>query len=87
MLRCMHRTNIYLDDEQCEKLDRIAEDEGRSRSEVIRELITRGLGGDDGDLEEDLAAIGSSFGSAEDIEVATRAGDERSEHLDSVWQG
>lgn len=82
----MHRTNIYLDDEQCEMLDRVAGEEGRSRSEVIRDLIERGLGGNDDDLEEDLMAIEQSFAVLQDSEAIARGRDDRSEHLDRIWQ-
>lgn len=84
-MRCMHRTNIYLDDEQCEMLDRLAGEEGRSRSEVIRALIERGLGGNDDDLEEDLLAIDQSFAVLQHSEAFVRGHDERSEHLDRIW--
>lgn len=84
-MRCMHRTNIYLDDEQCEMLDRFAGEEGRSRSEVIRSLIERGLGGADDDLEEDVLAIEQSFGVLQDVEPIARGGDDRSEYLDRFW--
>jgi predicted DNA-binding protein len=81
----MHRTNIYLDDEQCEMLDRVAGAEGRSRSEVIRSLIERAFGGADDDLEEDLRAIEDSFGVLQDGEPIARGRDRRSEHLDRLW--
>ena len=81
----MHRTNIYLDDEQCDMLDRVAAEEGRSRSDVIRALITRGLGGGDADLEEDLSAIDQSFAALQDVEPIARGRDYRSEHLDRIW--
>lgn len=80
----MHRTNIYLDDEQCQMLDRVAAEEGRSRSEVIRGMIERGLGGGDSDLEEDLLAIEQSFAVLRDLEPVVRGRDERSEHLDRI---
>jgi hypothetical protein len=86
MMWCMRRTNIYLDDAQCEALDRLAADEGRSRSELIRDLIDRGLGLTTGSLDDDLAAIEQSFGALQDIDVGTRGHDARSEHLDRVWR-
>jgi predicted DNA-binding protein len=82
----MHRTNIYLDDEQCEMLDRVAAEEGRSRSEVIRALIERGLGGGDSVVEEDLLAIEQSFAVLRDLEPVVRDRDARSEHLDRIWR-
>jgi hypothetical protein len=86
MVRCMHRTNIYLDDEQCELLDRIAGEEGRSRSDVIRSLIERGLSGGNDDLDEDLLAIDRSFGVLHDAQPVRRGADQRSAHLDRVRQ-
>ena len=65
----MKRTNIYLAEGQAAALDRIAQAEGVSRAELIRELIDRAIGGNPGaDLTADLAAIDGSFG--------TLAGDE-----------
>jgi hypothetical protein len=34
-LRCLRRTNIYLGDEQCEQLDRLAKEAGVTRSEIM----------------------------------------------------
>lgn len=63
MMWCMKRTNIYLAEGQVEALDRVAEAEGVSRAELIRELIDRATGGQPGaDLVADLAAIEGSFG-------------------------
>jgi hypothetical protein len=59
----MKRTNIYLAEGQAAALDRVAQAEGVSRAEVIRELIDRAIGGHPGaDLAADLAAIEASFG-------------------------
>jgi metal-responsive CopG/Arc/MetJ family transcriptional regulator len=44
----MKRTNIYLAEGQAAALDRVAEAEGVSRAELIRELIDRALGGHPG---------------------------------------
>jgi metal-responsive CopG/Arc/MetJ family transcriptional regulator len=55
----MKRTNIYLAEGQAAALDRVAQAEGVSRAEVIRELIDRAIGGHPG---ADLAAIDASFG-------------------------
>ena len=58
MMWCMKRTNIYLAEGQAAALDRVAEAEGVSRAELIRELIDRAIGGHPGaDLTADLAAI------------------------------
>jgi len=37
----MHKTTVYLDDEDVEGLKRLAETTGRSQSELIREGIRR----------------------------------------------
>jgi metal-responsive CopG/Arc/MetJ family transcriptional regulator len=39
----MHRTNIYLTDEQVKELDERAALAGTNRSEVVRELLDEGL--------------------------------------------
>jgi metal-responsive CopG/Arc/MetJ family transcriptional regulator len=39
----MHRTNIYLTDEQVERLDARASAAGTNRSEIVRELVDEGL--------------------------------------------
>jgi hypothetical protein len=41
MLRCMHRTNIYLTDEQVKELDERAALAGTNRSVLLREIIDR----------------------------------------------
>jgi ribbon-helix-helix CopG family protein len=40
----MHRTQIYLTDEQRRRLARRAEDEGSSQAELIRRMLDRELG-------------------------------------------
>jgi hypothetical protein len=82
----MHRTNIYLEQEQCEALDRLAAEEGTSRADLIRRLLDRALAGHSSDLSSDLAAIEGSFGALADFEPAERQPDERSLHLDRVWR-
>src|SRR5450756_3004933 len=63
MMWCMKRTNSYLAEGQAAALDRVAQAEGVSRAELIRELIDRAIGGSPGaDLAADLAAIDGSFG-------------------------
>ena len=84
----MHRTNIYLDERQTERLDLLAESEGTSRAAVIRRLIDRGLGMLEADarLASDLAAIDRSFGVlAERVETLQRAPDDRAAHLARIW--
>lgn len=85
MMRCMHRTNIYLEDRQREALDRLASAEGVTRAEVIRRLLDRALEGGD-DAASDLAAIEASFGVLDDISPVRRGDEERRGHLDDVWR-
>ena len=84
----MRRTNIYLADEQCVALDRIAQAEGVSRAEVVRRLIDVGLTGSGDDLLADLAAIRESAGAlANDLDAPPARGeDARSRYLDEMWQ-
>jgi predicted DNA-binding protein len=35
----MRKTSVYLDDEQTERLVRLAHEEGRSQAEIVREAI------------------------------------------------
>ena len=71
----MQRTTVYLDAEQAKALDRRAKDEGRTRSDLIRELIDRAWSGGDEDLEADLLAIEDSFGAMSDASSAARGRD------------
>jgi len=86
MMWCMRRTNIYLDEEQTASLDRLAEQEGISRAELIRRLIDRALTGDDASRAADIAAIEHSFGTFRDLEYASRGPGDREEHLDRIWR-
>jgi metal-responsive CopG/Arc/MetJ family transcriptional regulator len=86
MMWCMRRTNIYLDEEQTASLDRLAEQEGISRAELIRRLIDRALTGDDASRAADLAAIEVSFDSFRGLEYASRGAGDREEHLARVWR-
>lgn len=82
MLWCMKRTNIYLAEGQAAALDRVAQAEGVSRAEVIRELIDRAIGGHPGaDLAADLDAIHSSFGILGEQEAFSRSRDQRGDYL------
>jgi Ribbon-helix-helix protein, copG family len=82
---CMKRTNIYLAEGQAAALDRIAQAEGVSRAELIRELIDRAVGGNPGaDLTADLAAIDGSFGILAGDKMFARGRDERMEYLDRL---
>lgn len=84
---CMHRTNIYLTDEQRVALAARAAAEGTSAAELVRRLIDQALLGANEDLAEDLAAIDVSFGAlrgrAVDID---RADGQRGAHLDRISQ-
>lgn len=85
MMWCMKRTNIYLAEGQAAALDRVAQAEGVSRAELIRELIDRAIGGHPGaDLAADLAAIDGSFGILGEREEFSRARDQRADYLDRL---
>jgi len=86
MFWCMQRTNIYLEDRQTAALDRLARQQGVPRAEVIRRLVDRGLGGLDGDLASDLAAIGESAGVASAFPMPDRADGDRAAYLDRLRQ-
>ncbi|HEU5266586.1 MAG TPA: ribbon-helix-helix protein, CopG family [Jatrophihabitans sp.] len=80
----MKRTNLYLDERQTVALDQIARTQGISRAEVVRRLIDRSLTAEPSELDNDLAAITSSFGVLADVVAAQRGPDKREAHLDSV---
>jgi metal-responsive CopG/Arc/MetJ family transcriptional regulator len=80
----MQRTNIYLDERQTTALDRVARAEGVSRAEVVRQLIDRSLSAEPEELENDLAAIESSFGVLADAAPVGRGADQRAAHLDRI---
>lgn len=82
----MRRTTIYLADEQAEALDTIAHGEGISRAELIRRLVDRGISAAPVDLDADLTAIESSFGSWADGDLPARAPDARAAHLERIRQ-
>ena len=86
MVWCMKRTNIYLDEAQTTLLDRIAEQEGVSRAEVVRRLLAKALATQTDDIANDLAAIEASFGVDADLSLADRREFERQRHLDRIWQ-
>lgn len=86
MLWCMRRTNIYLDEEQTASLDRLADQQGVSRAELIRRLLDRALDNSDDNRASDLKAINDSFGALRDIEPPDRAPGDREEHLDRMWR-
>jgi len=84
---CMKRTNIYLDEEQTASLDRLAEQEGVSRAELIRRLIDSALSGSDASRGADIAAIEDAFGCVRAIEAPVRGPGEREQHLARTWHG
>jgi sulfur transfer protein SufE len=82
----MKRTNIYLDEEQTNNLDRLAQQEGVSRAEIIRRLLNRALTTADNSVAADLQAIDDSFGALGDLDVPVRSLGGREEHLAQLWQ-
>ncbi len=56
MVGCVHRTNIYLTDEQERALDQRARQAGVTRSAVVRDIIDRDLDGAPA-IEPDVAAV------------------------------
>jgi hypothetical protein len=82
----MKRTNIYLDEEQTNSLDRLAEQEGVSRAEIIRRLLNRALTTAESSLATDLQAIDGSFGALGDLDGPVRSVGGRDEHLARLWQ-
>ncbi|SEH77049.1 Ribbon-helix-helix protein, copG family [Mycolicibacterium rutilum] len=86
MIRCMKRTNIYLDEEQTASLDKLAAQQGVSRAELIRQLLDKALNNADDSLEGDLTAIYRSFGALRDVESPDRRPGSREEHLDQMWR-
>lgn len=89
MIWSMNRIPIHLDDRQIAALDRLASDEGVSRTEVIRRLLDRVLFGTDLDLAADIAAINGSFGAmgADDLDLDAlhRDDGERGRRLSRIW--
>lgn len=89
MVRCMNRTNIYLEPRQTEALDELARLDGVARAEVVRRLIDEGLAQRRGRLERDLRAIEESFGALADdtgdADRFERGSGERDAHLARTW--
>jgi hypothetical protein len=85
MIWCMKRTNIYLDEEQAELLDRLAREQGVSRAEMIRRLLDRSLRNEVDDVAVGLAAIDESFGVLDDTGWPQRHVGDREEHLTRMW--
>lgn len=86
MIWRMKRTNIYLAEEQTASLDKLAEQQGVSRAELIRQLLDRALNNADDNLESGLNAIKESFGVLRDVESPDRRPGSREEHLDRIWR-
>lgn len=84
MFRCMHRTNIYLDERQTAALDAMARARMTSRAEVIRNLIDDALANGGSTLDNDLDAIRGAFGIRPDYPMPDRSGGERRRYLDSI---
>lgn len=80
----MHRTNIYLEDRQTAMLDRLANDEGISRAELIRRILDRALqeGGDD--VRTDLARLDLAFSAPVEIELPSRSAGAREALVDDL---
>ncbi len=83
---CVGRTNIYLDEEQTASLHRSAEQQGMSRPELIRRLLSRALAGVEDTLVLDLEAIEDSLGALRDLDVPELFPGDREEHLARVWR-
>jgi hypothetical protein len=82
----MKRTNIYLGEEQTARLDRLAEQQGVSRAELIRQLLNRALTGSDDNLASDLQAIDDSFGTLGELDSQARRPGGREDHLAQMWR-
>ena len=63
------RTQVYLTDDQRERIDAIAEAEGVTMAEVVRRALDRYLDHRDPDPS---AALAATFGVAPDAEVPSR---------------
>lgn len=86
ILWCMRRTNIYLDDEQTELLNRLARSQGVSRAEMIRRLLDGALRNEVDDVTADLAAIDESFGILASVDSPERSSGDREAHLARMWE-
>lgn len=85
MVRCMHRTNIFLEERQTAALDELAREGGVSRAAVIRRLIDQALAGATDSTAADLVTIQLTFDTARMDDSFDRAPDARAAHLESLW--
>lgn len=67
LLLYMHRTQIYITEEQERRIAARADDAGVSKAQVIRRMLDEGLGVDDG-AEERRRAIRATAGALPDAE-------------------
>lgn len=81
----MKRTNIYLDEAQTASLDKLADQQGISRAELIRQLLDGALNDTAGNLAADLKAIDESFAALRDVEAPDRKPGGREAHLEQMW--
>ncbi len=88
MVRCMQRTNIYLEGRQTSGLDEVARQLGLTRAELVRRYVDRGLHDDAGGVDATLAAIDDSFGvlADDDGHREARGPSARDAHLDRLWE-
>jgi hypothetical protein len=63
----MRRTQLYLTDEQRERLARRAEDAGTSEAAIVRRILDEALGLDEGNAER-LAAVDATAGLVADAD-------------------
>ena len=85
MMWCMRRTNIYLDDATITHLDHLANAQGVSRAEVVREMIQAGLANQVRDEQHDIRQLDLTFGIARDIQFHREGNSARETHLDEMW--
>jgi hypothetical protein len=83
----MHRTNIYLTDEQRDALASRAEVQHTSVAELVRQFVDHGLEQDEDDLEDFHAALEASFGAWRDNDYEPeRSPTEREKYLERLWR-
>jgi predicted DNA-binding protein len=72
----MHRTQLFLDEEQHRRLVRLAATRGRTISEIVRDYVERGLREDQQDRQKRREAL-----------LAIHEGRREMEHSHGVYQG